>query len=227
MGEDEDDRREPGHVEPVAPEPSRAPSRAPSASSGARRPAGDRRPARRRGVPGRGPGQFRRRRSEARVEELVKLLIGIHGLTDEVRQITVYLFWRRIVGPQIASKTSPDSISRGVLRVWTTNSVWLHELRFHKARMIEQINTSIAKWPGGPPLVSDIRFALETQHEPADRDDDLRQLRLRHWRRRRPPPNQPPVVSDADEAAIRAETMMVDDDDLRATIERVRIRWNR
>jgi predicted nucleic acid-binding Zn ribbon protein len=218
MGEEEDDQhRARGDIQP---EPQDDQNAASTGHSGNGRPPHRPRTFRR-------GERYPRNKRRARLEELIKALVDIHGLTDEVRQISVYLFWRRIVGPQIASKTSPDSISNGVLRVWTKTSAWLHELQFHKALIIEQINAFIARWPGGPPLVTDIRFGLGTQREDVSRDDHLRQLRRRQWRRRPPPPNPLPIVSDADRAVIQAETERVEDDDLRATIERVRLRWNR
>jgi hypothetical protein len=57
--------------------------------------------------------------------------------------------------------------------------------------------------------------------------DQLRRLQLRHLRRLRTRDRLPPVISEADREAIRAETSLVEDEDLRATIELVRITWNR
>jgi predicted nucleic acid-binding Zn ribbon protein len=157
----------------------------------------------------------------APVSELVGTVIKHHNLVDVVRQHAVYIFWREMVGRQISSKTSPDSLSRGVLRVWTKTSSWVHQLQFFKAQMLEQINS----WIGGPPLVSEIRFSISSQRDPVDPVDHLRQLRRSMWQRMRAKKSPPPAVADAVKQAIRAETSVVQDDDVRAEIERVRLRW--
>ena len=115
--------------------------------------------------------------------------------------------------------------------MWTTSSAWVHELQFHKAQMIEQINASIARWPGGPPLVTDIRFVLGTQRERAARDSLLREVRMLQGRRRPPAPTTPPevplAVLERRRQEIHAETAGIEDEELRATIERLRLTWDR
>lgn len=164
------------------------------------------------------------------MEELIALLLTTHNVTAAVRQQCVYIFWREMVEARIADKTTPESISNGVLKISTTHSVWVQELRFFKAQMIEQINRWVEAqrvWLGPQPLVSDIRITLGTQREPLVDPDHLRRLRQRHARRLRSRSMVPPVASDSDQQAIRAETSAVEDDDLRAAIENVRLRWNR
>src|SRR4051812_16196450 len=89
-----------------------------------------------------GRDRYQRQRSQLRMEELLGLLVAIHGVTGAVRQQCVHIFWREMVDARIADRTIPESISNGVLKVSTKHSVWMQELRFFKAQMIEQIN----KW---------------------------------------------------------------------------------
>lgn len=178
-------------------------------------------PARRRFVE-----RYDRARRRISIDELVKSVIDKHGLSEEIRQGCVFLFWRHMVSPTVAAKTSPESFTKGVLRVWTTSSAWVHELQFHKAQMIEQINASVARWPGGPPVVTDIRFVLGTQRERAERDGMLREVRMLQGRRRPPAPTTPPAT-EAHRQVIHAEVACIEDEDLRATIESVRLTWDR
>lgn len=177
-------------------------------------------------------GRFQRLRKQLPIAELIGRLIEHHGLTDEVRQRAVCLYWPEIVGERIASKTFPVSFADGVLQVSASNSPWVHELHFFKAGLIEAINNWVDAnriWLGPPPLVLGMRFALEMkQREPLVDRDHVRRLRRYHaWRVRPRSEATPPVASAAERDAIRVETSAVGDPELRALIEGVRLKWNR
>jgi hypothetical protein len=176
--------------------------------------------------------RFTRQRKQRPVAELLGMVICEHRLTDEIRQRIVGLYWLEIAGGRIASKTFPTSIIDGVLHVSATSSVWVQEMQYYKARLLTQINAWVdanRTWLGPPPLVTDIRFALGMpRREPLVDPDYARRLRERHIRRTRCLPDAvPPVASEAERAAIFIETGAIVDDDLRAAIENVRLRWNR
>lgn len=176
--------------------------------------------------------RFRRLRKQLPIVELIGRLIKHHGLTDEVRQQCVGLYWPEIVGERIATKTFPVQFADGVLQVSATNSPWVHELHFLKAQLITKINSWVDAnrvWLGPPPLVLDMRFALAMkQREPLVDREHARRLRLYHARRVKPRIDPtPPIASDEDREAIRAETSTIVDSELRALIESVRLKWNR
>ena len=160
----------------------------------------------------------------------MSLVIKSHGLGDAMREQCVFIFWREMAGERFADKTLPDSFSEGVLKVSAKSSTWVHEMQFYKTELMRQINAWVDAhrvWLGAPPLVTDIRFGLAMQkRQPLVDPEHVRRLRSRHVRRLRPR-ELPPVVSDGERAAILAETEAVEDEQLRATIERVRLRWNR
>jgi hypothetical protein len=176
--------------------------------------------------------RFRRQRRQLPIAELIGILIEHHGLTDECRQRFVCLYWDEIAGARIAPKTWPISFSKGVLHVAAVSSTWVHELQFHKTTLVAQINSWVDAnrvWLGPPPLVTDLRFELgQRQCRPIVEREHARRLRVRHLRRLwRPPVVVPPIASEEEREAIRAETSRVADDELRALIESVRIKWNR
>lgn len=176
--------------------------------------------------------RFSRQRKQRPIAELVGTVIRDHGLTDEVRQRIVCLYWLEIAGERIESKTFPTSLSEGVLHVSAISSVWVQEMQYFKARLISQINSWVdanRDWLGPPPLVTDIRFSLGMQRrEPLVDPAHARTLRERHIRRTRPVREAtPPTTSDAEREAIRIETATVLDEELRRTIEAVRVKWNR
>lgn len=172
----------------------------------------------RRSRKGREPSRDRGQRS---IEQLIQRLITKHGLTDEVREHCIVTFWAEIVGAQIGAITRPDAISRGVLRVSTNTSTRLQELQFRRARMVKQINDWVAaqRWlASGAPVIADVRFTIGTLHAPVT--PAVYRLQLRQWRRLRPEP----AVIERDE--ICAVTRLVEDPELRAAIEAVRLGWN-
>jgi hypothetical protein len=176
--------------------------------------------------------RFPRLREQLPVVELIGRLIKHHGLTDELRQRCVCIYWPEIVGERFASKASPVSFAAGVLQVSAINSSWVHELHFFKAQLITKTNNWVDAnrvWLGPPPLVVDMRFVLAmNQRQPLVDRDHVRRLRLDPARRVKPRmAATPPIASDADREAIRAETSTIVDAELRALIESVRLKWNR
>lgn len=163
---------------------------------------------------------------------LLGRLIEHHGLTDEVRQRCVCIYWPEIVGERIASKAVPVSFTAGVLQVAAINSSWVHELHFFKAQLITKANDWVdanRAWLGPAPLVVDMRFVLAmSQRESLVDREHVRRLRLYHARQvKQRSAATPPIASDADRQAIRAETSTIVDAELRALIEGVRLKWNR
>lgn len=176
--------------------------------------------------------RHRRQRTRLRIDELLGQVIKSHGLTDDVRQHAVFLYWKEIAGERFAARTFPASFAEGVLHVSATSSSWVHEMQFYKTQLVDKINTWIGSqsvWLGEPPLVTDMRFVLGSQRrEPLVDPAYVDRLRSRLLRKLRPRPiAPPPTVTDEQRAAIEAETSCIVDDELRATIERVRTRWNR
>jgi hypothetical protein len=176
--------------------------------------------------------RFPRLREQLPIVELIGRLINHRGLTDEVRQRCVCIYWPEIVGERIASKAFPVSFAAGVLQVSAINSAWVHELHFFKVQLITKTNNWVDAnrvWLGPAPLVVDMRFVLAmNQREPLVDREHVRRLRLDHARRAKPRIAVTlPIASDADREAIRAETSTIVDAELRALIEGVRLKWNR
>lgn len=179
--------------------------------------------------------RFPRHRQQRHLAELVGVLIKHHGLTVEMQQRVVCLYWSEIAGAGLASKTYPIDFHGDVLHVATVSSSWVHEMQFRKTKLVTSLHEWLVAnqvWLGTipRPFVTDIRFMLSTRRrswlvEP----DHIRELRQRErqLRRLRPEPRLSPVTpSDAERVAIIRETSAVEDDDLRTLIERVRLQQN-
>jgi hypothetical protein len=87
--------------------------------------------------------------------------LPIAGRAHEYR---VWEVWEEAVGEAVARKARPSKIHHGKLFVTVSNSVYLQELQFYKARIKEAVNQRL-----GTPAVKDIFFVLGRVREAATR----------------------------------------------------------
>lgn len=178
------------------------------------------------------PMRFPRHRAQLPLVDLLAGVLAHHAITDAIRQHCVCVYWPEIVGERIAAKSFPASFSGTTLQVFATSSPWVHELQLVKSQLIGKVNAWVEanqRWLGPPPLVLDMRFALlMKQRDPLADRDHIRRLRLEQARRcaQRAAAALRPVASDAERAAIAREVSVVEDPELRAAIESVRLTWN-
>jgi hypothetical protein len=67
----------------------------------------------------------------------------------------VWEVWEEAVGRLVARKAQPSKIQRGKLFVTVSNSAYLQEMQFYKARIRDAVNQRL-----GAPVVKDIFFVL-------------------------------------------------------------------
>ena len=147
-------------------------------------------------------------------------LLDRHGVARELREHRILARWPELVGEQLAQRTFPDGLERGLLWVRVANSSWLHELSFLRESLIDQINREL----GDPPLVRELRFHIGPRERVADDDALAPTVRIR----REPPRRREPPAPAAGErlAAIERDSASVSDPELRDAILEVRRRWN-
>jgi predicted nucleic acid-binding Zn ribbon protein len=63
--------------------------------------------------------------------------------------------WSEMVGETLGAHSCPAAMKGKQLLVHVSSSVWLHEMRFLKAEMIDEANRLL-----GHPLVQDIKFKV-------------------------------------------------------------------
>ncbi len=90
---------------------------------------------------------------------VVPQTIASLGLMKKYQAQCAILFWRTIVGDEIASHSKAQRLERGVLTVTVSNSVWTHHLFLLKQDLIGKINTYI-----GQNVITDIRFVAGNSH---------------------------------------------------------------
>jgi predicted nucleic acid-binding Zn ribbon protein len=101
---------------------------------------------------------MRRRKQKAELQPIGDVLFPLlkkRGLTSKIEENALLKLWPRAVGPQIASKTKPDSLRNGTLFVKTVSSVWVQQLHFVKDDILDKLNQLYEK-----SAIKEIRFVV-------------------------------------------------------------------
>lgn len=97
----------------------------------------------------------RKKKPEA-LGHIVASWLGESGLADRVDQAAIIPDWSRLVGPQIAQVTTPQSISaNGTLFVQVTTNAWMNELSLLEPELLRSLNSDLKR-----PPVKRIRWLL-------------------------------------------------------------------
>ena len=89
----------------------------------------------------------RKKRPEA-IGKIVADFLGDRGLAERVDQAAVIPEWPALVGPQIASVTSPQSITaNGTLFVHVTTNAWMNELSMLEPELLRSLNAKPDRTP--------------------------------------------------------------------------------
>jgi hypothetical protein len=87
--------------------------------------------------------------------EVLGSLLPHLPVADRLHEYRVWEVWEEAVGEAVARKARPRKIHNGKLFVIVSNSVYLQELQFFKARIKDAVNQRL-----GAPVVKDIFFVL-------------------------------------------------------------------
>jgi hypothetical protein len=118
---------------------------------------------------------------------------------DKMEQVMLYRLWTSAVGDHIARNASPVLVRGGVLHVNVTSPVWVQELHFLRAMLLEKINAGLSGQK-----ITDIRFKVGPVASPGGRHDE----------------DCPLPELDADEKlATQAESAHISDPDVRQAFQ--------
>jgi hypothetical protein len=113
---------------------------------------------------------MRKRASQSKPETIGEILLKVlkkRNIPHNETNRRLLDLWKRAVGPQIAARTLPETLKRGILYVRVSAAVWLHQLQFLKEEIILKFNElsgkdeirslffSIGEIPPPPPEASD------------------------------------------------------------------------
>lgn len=75
-----------------------------------------------------------------RLGKILENYLSRAGLQPRIQEQRIMDAWEQMVGKAIAEMTEPVRVRNRVLQVKVTNSVWMHELQFHKKLIIQKLN---------------------------------------------------------------------------------------
>jgi len=140
------------------------------------------------------------RRKKGHLESVAKLLKAVYPAPDQLEAAKVFAWWSRAVPPRILKHARPVRLSRGVLIVHVSSSVWANELHY----LTDDLLTRLRQYAPTAPIER-IRFQVGPL-------PDLPK-RLQH-----PPPRPEPVRLASLPEELGRALSRVDDDKLREVI---------
>ena len=98
----------------------------------------------------------KQKRAPVTVREALDSYLARSGLGRRLAQAQVIPQWPRLVGPQIAAVTAPESVSPdGTLFVRVATSAWMNELQLMAPEIMARVNAG-----RGPGRIKTIRWLL-------------------------------------------------------------------
>src|SRR5215510_67176 len=111
--------------------------------------------------------------------------------------------WHAIAGPQLAAVTQPESIRARVLFVTVSDAIWLQQITFYQAQLLENIRSVLGDVP-----IAKLHFTLATSssRQPvlSPSEEDLESL----------------PVTAMEEQQMQESTASIADPELRETVRR-------
>jgi predicted nucleic acid-binding Zn ribbon protein len=82
------------------------------------------------------------------IGKIVAAWLGDSGLAERVEQAAILPEWGKLVGPQIAAVTMPQSITaNGTLFVQVTTNAWMNELSLLEPELLRSLNSKAGRIP--------------------------------------------------------------------------------
>lgn len=97
-----------------------------------------------------------RKRATA-IEEVLSSMLGRRKWRQRVHIHSVFSFWNKVVGDDIAIHAQPDIIRGNVLWLKVSDQVWMHQLHLQKNTLLRSINDKL----DGRTTITDIRFRVD------------------------------------------------------------------
>ena len=140
------------------------------------------------------------KRKKGQLESVAKVLKSVYPAPDQLEAAKVFAWWGRSVPPRILEHARPVRLSRGILIVHVTSSVWANELHYLTNDLLTRLREHAPNTP-----IEKIRFQVGPLPDLPRRPEET------------PPPPEPVRLASLPEELGRALSR-VDNDELRRAI---------
>lgn len=93
----------------------------------------------------------------SRVEGILDGALSRYGIKKDLERYRFVLYWKNIVGDELAKRSRPECLRGGALVVRVPSSAWAQELSFHKSEIIKRLQPYLSP----SDTVDDVRFQVE------------------------------------------------------------------
>jgi len=74
-----------------------------------------------------------------RVGDILPAVLKSAGLERKLQEQEILELWPEAVGPEIASRTEPIGIDKGILHVYVEHGAWMQELHFMANDIVQKL----------------------------------------------------------------------------------------
>ena len=90
-----------------------------------------------------------------KINSILQGFLSDPDVSTKLKKFSLFNHWDEIVGKEIAAKTRPLKIFKGVLHISVANPTWANELNMMSPELIERINVFI-----GVPEIKKLKFTI-------------------------------------------------------------------
>ena len=86
---------------------------------------------------------------------LIKNFTSDPKISSKLKKFSIFNHWEEIAGKEIAAKTKPQKIFKGILYISVSSSTWANELSMMSRQLINKINDF-----AGEQFIKELRFKI-------------------------------------------------------------------
>ena len=90
------------------------------------------------------------------IGSVIQRFVSDCDMALKLKKYSIFNHWEEIVGAGISSRTKPEKISRTMLYISVTNSIWANELSMMSGQLLQKINSYI-----GEDVIKELRFKVK------------------------------------------------------------------
>lgn len=146
-----------------------------------------------------------------RIGSIINKTLNRKGYRKKLLESKARLYWRDIVGENIARSAYPAKVERGVMIVFTVSPIWAEELSGLKQDILDKINNFL-----GRKVIHDIKFYYRSELEKGLKLDKKSKSASELIAER--------ITTDEDMKRIKDISRNIKDKELRKSLEKVLIK---